>query len=161
MDSKRNKISETDKLLREAELHEEEGNFRAAFECLLAGANLGDSSCQVNLGNFYATGNGVRKNLKKAAYWYKKAYKNGSSCGALNLAIDRRNEGDVRSATIWFKKAIAMNDGQACIQLAKMYKNRKGGQKTAMDLLRQAQRLEISEASEEEAEALLKELTKT
>lgn len=149
------------KLFREAELHEEARHFKAAFECLLAGAQMDDSGCQLNLGNFYANGTGVRKDLKKAAYWYKRAYKNGSSCGALNLAIDRRNEGNARSATIWFKKAIAMDDGDACIHLAKMYRTRKDGGKAARDLLKQALRLEMSEASEEEAESLLKELTKT
>ncbi len=148
-------------LFREAEKHEEAGNLKIAFERLLAGARLNDSSCQVNLGNFYANGRGVRRNLKKAAYWYKKAYRNGSSCGALNLAIDRRNEGNGRSAVIWFKKAIAMNNGDACIELAKTYKNRKGGEKAAAGLLRRALRLEICEASEEEAESLLKELKET
>jgi TPR repeat protein len=45
----------------------------------------------------------LQRNLEKAAYWYKKAYKSGDNCGALNLAIDRRKQGNIRSAVIWFK----------------------------------------------------------
>jgi TPR repeat protein len=68
-------------------------DFRNAFKCFLTAAQLGDTWGQVNLGNFYARGTGVRRSLRRAAYWYKKAYNNGNSCGALNLAIDRRNQG--------------------------------------------------------------------
>ena len=150
-----------DQLLREAERHEERGDLKRAFRCLLAGAQLGDSGCQLNLGNFYASGKGVRRNLKRAANWYKEAYKNGSSSGALNLAIDRRNEGNIRSAVIWFKKAIALKDGEACVELAKIYNAQKGGQNAAEKLLRRALRFNkdfISVAGREEAESLLREL---
>jgi len=156
------RIPAAERLFLEAEQFEEKNDFRNAFRCLLAGAQLGDSGSQLNLGNFYASGKGTRKSLEKAAYWYKKAYKNGYSTAALNLAIDRRNEGNVRSAVAWFKKAIAMKDGNACIELAKIYKSRKGGQKVATDLLRRALRLNrdgISEAGREEAESLLHELS--
>src|SRR5947209_6425449 len=112
---------DTENLFNEAEKYEEKGDFTNAFKRLLIAAQLGHRMSQLNLGNFYASGTGVRKNLEKAAHWYKEAYKNGDSDGALNLAIDRRNEGRTRSAVIWFKKAIAMNNGDACIELAKIY----------------------------------------
>jgi TPR repeat protein len=163
MTAKRDKSVDADKLFLQADKFEEARDFRNAFKCLLAAAQLGDSSCQLNLGNFYAWGRGVRKNLDKAAYWYKKAYKNGYSTGALNLAIDRRNEGNVRSAVVWFKKAIAMKDGEACFALAKIYNARKGGRKATANLLRRALRLSrdyISDASREEAESLLKVITR-
>jgi TPR repeat protein len=73
------------------------------------------------------------------------------------LAIDKRNEGNIRSAVVWFEKAIAMKDGEACIELAKIYTARKGGQSAAARLLRRALRLNrdcISEAGRE-AELLL------
>jgi TPR repeat protein len=154
------KIPAAERLFLEAEQFEEENDFRNAFKCLLAGAQLGDSGSQLNLGNFYTSGKGTRKSLEKAAYWYKKAYRNGYSTAALNLAIDRRNQGNVRSAVFWFKKAIAMSDGEACIELAKIYKTRKGGQKAAINLLKRALRLNrdcISEAGREEAAFLLNE----
>jgi TPR repeat protein len=162
--TKRDKMPDAERMFFEAEQFEEKGDFRNAFKRLLAGAQLGDAGSQLNLGNFYAWGRGVRRDLKKAAYWYKKAYRNGYDTGAFNLAIDRRNEGNVRSAVIWFKKAVAMNSGEACVELAKIYKPRKGGQKAAANLLKRALRLSrdhISDAAKEEAESLLKQMEKT
>jgi len=164
MDRQRHaRIPAAERLFLEAERFEEKNDFRNAFKCLLSGAQLGDSGSQLNLGNFYASGKGTKKSFEKAAHWYKKAYKNGYSTAALNLAIDRRNQGNVRSAVIWFKKAIEMGDGEACIELAKIYKTRKGGGKAAVRLLRRALRLNrdcISEAGREEAESLLNEVGK-
>jgi len=160
--AKRTKKLKSEKLFLEAERFEEAGDFKSAFKSLLAGAQLGDSGCQSNLGNFYASGKGTRKSLESAAYWYKRAYRNGAGYAASNLAIDRRNAGNIRSAVIWFKKAIARKDGDACILLAKIYIARKGGQKTAVTLLRQALRMNrnyLSERGREEAESLLKQLT--
>src|ERR1700722_8072313 len=71
-----------DKLLLEAERYEARGDLRNAFKSLLAGALLEDSGCQSNLGNFYSSGKGVRRSLEKAAYWYKRAYKNGAAYAA-------------------------------------------------------------------------------
>lgn len=160
--AKRNETPNLESLFLQAERYEEAGDFKSAFKCLLASAQAGDTSSQLNLGNFYADGKGIKKNLAEAARWYKKAYKNGDRTGALNLAIDRRNEGRTRSAVIWFKKAVAMNDGDAFIALAKIYRTRKGGQRTAIDLLRQVllmNRTDISDDGKEEAASLLKEIT--
>lgn len=157
--AKHEKTPTPEDLFLEAEQHEEKGDFRAAFKRLLAAAQLGHGMSQLNLGNFYASGTGVRKDLEKAAHWYKKAYKNGDNDGALNLAIDRRNQGNLRSAVAWFKKAIAMNSGDACIELAKIYGARRGGQKAATDLLKRALRMSrdnISDDAKEKAESLLK-----
>jgi len=153
-----------ERLFLEAEQFEEKGDFKSAFNRLLAGAQLGDTPSQLNLGNFYAWGTGVRRDLEKAAYWYKKAYKGGDASGALNLAIDRRNEGNLRSAVFWFRRAVAMNCGDACIELAKIYSAKKGGHEIARDLLRKALRLNrdgISEDAKEKAESLLKAMLNT
>lgn len=157
--AKVDKTPEAGELFLKAEQYEKKGDFIGAFKCLLAAAQLGHTMSQLNLGNFYASGTGVRRNLEKAAHWYKEAYKNGDSDGALNLAIDRRNEGDVRSAAIWFKKAIEMDSGDACIALAKIYNSRRGGQKAAANLLKRALRMSrdnISDIAKEEAETLLR-----
>jgi tetratricopeptide (TPR) repeat protein len=161
--AKRDKTPDTNRLFNEADRYEEMGDFRNAFKCLLTAAQLGDSWGQVNLGNFYAAGTGVGRDLEKAAYWYKKAYKNGNNDGALNLAIDRKNQGNLRSAVLWLKKAIAMNSGPACIELAKIYDARKGGQKAAANLLRRALRMSrdnISDDARDQAESLLRTMTK-
>jgi TPR repeat protein len=160
--AKRTRKLDAEKLFLEAERFEETGDYKSAFKSLLAGARLGDSGCQMNLGNFYASGKGTKKSLESAAYWYKRAYRNGAGAAASNLAIDRRNAGNIRSAVIWFKKAIARKDGDACILLAKIYVARKSGQKAAVTLLRQALRMNrdyLSQSGKEEAEFLLKQLT--
>lgn len=149
------------RLFIDADKYEEKRNFRAAFECYLSAAKLGDTGCQVNLGNYYSWGRGTRKSLEKAAYWYKKAYRGGEASGAHNLAIDRRNQGDLRSAIFWFKKAVAMDDGDAHIELAKIYAPNRGGRKKAIELLRRTLRLRrvnISQAGREEADSLLQEI---
>jgi len=160
--AKHTKTDDPEKFLRSAERLEESGEFKGAFESLLAGAQLGDSGCQANLGNFYASGKGTTKSLEKAAFWYKRAYRNGAGYAASNLAIDQRNAGNIRSAVFWFKRAIAQKDGDACILLAKIYKGRKGGRKAAVALLRRALRMNrnyLSQSGREEAESLLKGLT--
>jgi TPR repeat protein len=155
--------SEGEKLFNEAYRHEEDGDLKRAFQCLLAGARLGDSGCQINLGNFYAGGTGTKKDMAAAASWYIKAYRNGERTGALNLGIDRRNAGRTRSAVIWFRKAIAMNDGDAYIQLAKIYMQQKGGRSAAISLLKQVlpmNRADISKDGKEEAKMLLGKISK-
>lgn len=162
MASERDKKTNTRQTFLEAERFEEAGEFRKAFKCLLEGARLGHVGCQINLGNFYAQGTGVRRDLKRAAYWYKKAYRNGQDTGAFNLAIDRRNEGDMRSAVFWLKKAVAMNSGEAHVELAKIYETRKD-RRSAVGLLERAVRLDrdhISDVVKEEAESLLKQMEK-
>ncbi len=156
-------ISDPEALFLNAERYEEQGKFKMAFRCLLDAANLGHTSSQVNLGNFYSAGKGVRKSSGDASYWYQRAYNGGDPTGALNLAIDRRNEGNTRSAFVWFKRAWAMNEGDAAIELAKLYAVRRGGAKKAIELLKKIptlKRSEISDDSKEEAALILSELIK-
>lgn len=161
MKSAKQKCSRAADLFRQAELAEDRGDFKSAFELLLASARLGDPGSQLNLGNFYSWGKGTQRNLDEAARWYKRSYQGGYSTGALNLGIDRRNQGRAKSAVLWLKKAVAMNDGEAAIELAKIYKGRKRGRKTAAKLLRRALRMNrdhISDAAKEQGESLLRGL---
>lgn len=162
MNKAKRETLDADALFLKAERREEAGDFRSAFRNLLAAARLGHAMSQVNLGNYYAEGKGVTRNSRNAAHWYKKAYRNGDRDGALNLAIDKRNEGNLKLAIIWFRHALSLNSGDACMELAKIYKSRKGGKKTAIGFLRRALRMTSEEISEEqklEAKLLLKELS--
>jgi tetratricopeptide (TPR) repeat protein len=100
-----------------AEYFDERGELQGAFRCLLDGARGGHASCQINLGNYYSDGTGVRRDHAKAAHWYRKAYTQGRSH---NLAIDYRNAGNLRAAMAWFRKAIARGDGSSAVELAKL-----------------------------------------
>ncbi len=150
-----------------AEYFEEAGEWRAAFQCLLSGAEAGDEFSQLGLGNCYAEGHGVRKDLRKAAYWYRKAYNNQSrgvrwSTAALNLGIDFRNSGNLKSAIAWFERARALQDGSACLELARIYAARKGGRRKAVTLLNEVIDLygdNSTDADKEAAEEMLKVLS--
>jgi TPR repeat protein len=153
-----------ERLLVEAEHFEEAGNYRMAARALRRGAADGNTSCQLNLGNYYTVGKGVRKSMQRAAYWYRKAYENGDRSGAFNLALAKRDQGNFRWAEFWFKKAVAMRDGSAHIELAKMYISRNQNTKAAAELLRRAMKLRVDDVSDEEkseAKALLETIRKS
>ena len=159
----RNNATTAAELFRDAELKEEQGDLRGAFRSLLAAAKRGDILSPLNLGNFYASGRGVRKNLQEAARWYKRAYRSGQSAGAINLAVDLQKQGNVRGAIAWLKRAVVMDDGEACVQLAQIYLKRRNGAKTAANLLRKAISLSpsnISDESKEHAKVLLRRIDK-
>jgi TPR repeat protein len=140
-------------LFRQAELYEEAGDLPSAFACVLQAAKQGHTGSQVNVGNKYASGEGVSKNLRQAEYWYKQAYRNGRSIGALNLAIDRKNEGRPRSAFFWLRKAAEMGDGNAMLELAQMCLAR-GRKADARTLLKKAQDLGPEGISEDDLETV-------
>jgi TPR repeat protein len=142
----------------EAERFEETGNYKMAARALRRGAAEGNTNCQLNLGNYYTAGKGVRKSMQRAAYWYRKAYKSGDRSGAFNLALVKRDQGDFRWAEFWLKKAVAMRDGSAHVELAKIYISRDQNIKAAAALLRRTTRMSADDVSDEEkaeAEALL------
>jgi TPR repeat protein len=118
---KRSNKSKTDELFIRADKQADEGNFKSAFRLYLAAAKAGDSSCQINLGNFYDEGSGVRRNRSAAMYWYKRAYRRGEPCGAHNIGVMWRNEKKYGQALNWFKKAVRLGDDEANLEIAKHY----------------------------------------
>lgn len=150
-----------EELFRDAELKEERGDLCGALRSLLAAAKLGELLSPLNVGNFYAAGRGVGKNPKEAARWYKRAYREGNSAGALNLAVGLENQGNLRNAVVWLKRAIAMNDGDSHLRLARIYLKRRNGTKAAVDLLNRAISLsptDISDEAREQAQELLEKV---
>src|SRR6267154_5651371 len=111
----------TNDLFTRADKQADKGNFKSAFRLFLAAAKAGDSSCQINLGNFYDDGTGVRRNRSAAMYWYKLAYRRGESTAAHNIGVMWRNEKKYRRALEWFKKAVKLGDDEANLEIAKHY----------------------------------------
>jgi TPR repeat protein len=146
--------SDAEDLFLRAEWSEERGHLSEAFKFLLAAARLGDASSQLNLANFYSEGKGVPKSLAQAAKWYKVAYRNGNRSTALNLALDLEKQGHTRAAIAWLKRAVVLNDGDACVALAKLYKNKR----IQIELLRKAMLMssdDITQDARSEAQELL------
>lgn len=141
--------SDAEDLFLRAEWSEERGHLSEAFKFLLAAARLGDASSQLNLANFYSEGKGVPKSLAQAAKWYKVAYRNGNRSTALNLALDLEKQGHTRAAI-----AVVLNDGDACVALEKLYKNKR----IQIELLRKAMLMssdDITQDARSEAQELL------
>ena len=150
-------LANAETLFRASEILEEAGDVRSAFRCVAVGAGMNHAFSQTKLADMYASGAGTKKDLKAAAYWYVKAYRNGDRLAAFNLAIDKRDQGDRRAAIAWFRKAAAQDYGRAFVELAKLYKERSAGKRQVMELLKQALECEISVELREEVEALLRE----
>lgn len=154
---------EADDLFVNAERAEDRGDLKSANRFLLEAAKLGHTGAQVALGNSYSSGQGITKSLKKAAYWYRRAYAGGDESGALNLAIDKLKAGNRRAAIVWLKKAIELHSGEAALELAKLYADSHGRKAKALTLLEATQRMgpaEISEQAKEDAAELLAQLTR-
>lgn len=144
--------SEAETLFVEAERAEEKGLLEDAANFLMKAANLEHAGAQLNLGNSFSWGRGVPQSDLKAAYWYKRAYRNGDESGAFNLALDKLEEGKIRSAIFWFKRAVEMRSGEAAVELAKVYLSRPRGKTRAIELLRLTQTMKLSEISEQAKE---------
>jgi len=136
------------------------GKLKSAFRLFLAAAKGGDFACQLNLGTFYCDGIGVKPNRKLALYWYRRAYRQGYGPAAHCIGILFRDEGKPRRAIAWLERAAKLGDGDAKLDIAKIYLGADDRTK-AIPHLRQVFRAkphEASEASREEAEGLLKEV---
>jgi TPR repeat protein len=81
------------------------------------------------LGILLGNKRGVRKNVEEALFWLRKAFRAGESCAAQNIAITYRENGDLKTAFKWFRRAAEAGDGDALIQLGIHYYWGKGVRK--------------------------------
>lgn len=93
---------------------------------VMAKANAGDAAAQVAVGESYAAGNGVARDLKLAAEWYQKAADKGDIAGELHLAALYRDGGkgvarDMTQAAAWYRKAAEQGDVGAQATMATLY----------------------------------------
>lgn len=99
----------------------DEGRYSEAFEQFLSLANQGDTSAMTRVACMYGEGKGVEYNFAASVNWDIKAAAAGSQTALVNLGISYRNIGDTRRAKEWFGKALQAGDGEAALELAKMY----------------------------------------
>lgn len=141
----------------------EEGNKKSAFLLFLKAAKLGEASAQHNVGLFYDIGEGIKKDKDKALYWYKKAWEGDhqtSSC--INIALLYLGNGQRERAIFWWKKAVTAGDGDAALDLAKLYLKSKNFRRLTVvkNLLKQTcNSKHVSEEAVEEAKALLSQVS--
>lgn len=153
--------SRAEELFNQASKFEEKGDMRSAFRFYLAAAKSGDSGSQLNVGNLYDAGTGVRRNRVAALYWYKRAYRRGSSSAASNIGIMWRNEKKLKLALEWFQKAVRMGDDEANLEIAKHYLLDERDPDKAVPHLEKVRYSNcVTEAGVEEATKLLKQARK-
>jgi len=110
----------------EADAAWERGDLRRAFELFSQGAEAGDDSCWLNLGHFFDKGLYVKKDKKRAMYWYSRAYRQGEVGAANNIAILHRENRDLNKMIWWFRRAIALGDHDAWWDIGKCYETGAG-----------------------------------
>ncbi len=145
-------------LYRKAELLCAGGDSEAAFRLHIEAAGLGSPMAQFALGDMYAGGVGVARDLKKAEFWYASAFSQGVTAAAINMAFEYRKAGKMNSAKTWLKRAILKGDGEASAILVKIYLEGGPGDKRAAALLKKALLLgpgSISDSTRAEAKRLL------
>ncbi len=139
----------------------DEGDLRAAYRTFLLGARLGDVGAQLTVGYFFDNGVGVRRSGAKAVYWYRRAIRRGNFAAANNLGTLYRDEGRWELAERWLRRAIALGDDDANLNLAKMLKKLPGRGREVLPLLRAVVRSNsATPASQEEARRLIRRYRK-
>jgi len=97
------------------------------FKLDLIMAKRGDFDAQFSVGAAYEYGRGVKKDLKQAFYWYKKAASNGHHRAQFKVGefYERGIGGvrkDLRNAKIWYRLATMGNVREARIRLQRLEK---------------------------------------
>ena len=124
---------------------------------MLAAAKLGDRGAQINVGNYYDDGKGVRRNRSAALYWYNRAYRRDCSA-AHNIGVLWRNEGKLRRALSWFFRAVKLGDDESNLDVGKYFlHNEKNPRKAIPYFERVTPEKWVSEAAAEEAAQLLRD----
>lgn len=149
-----------DLLFQEGSAFYEKGDYQQAFNCFMKAAKLGDACSMSQLANMYCAGEGVECNYDESIFWDLQAIEAGHTSSMLNLGITYRIKGDTRKARYWFEKGIDAGDGEAALQLAKLYMiSELETERIKHYLIISLQSRNMCESSMEEAELLLKEFT--
>ena len=103
---------------------------KKSFNWYLKAAEQGRSSAQFYVGYYYASGYGVKKDVKLAFEWYTKAAEQKSPAALNNLAIcyeyGRGVEIDLTKAVFYYEESAKQGNITAQKNLAICYKNGKG-----------------------------------
>lgn len=69
-------------------------------------AELGHPEAQINMGLAYQNGEGVERDLEKAAYWYGKAVEQGNGMARIALDDVHRRSDNCDAVMRWYKRSI-------------------------------------------------------
>jgi TPR repeat protein len=142
------------------------GHLKRAFQLFLAAAKGGYVPAFNLVAHFYERGKGVRANDQLALHWYELAYRSTSSwsrgamgISATNIGCIWRDRNRPSVAIKWFKRAIELGDGDANLNVAKIYlrdaKNKAKALRYLHDTIRAPY---VTDGSIEEARRLLRQM---
>ncbi len=93
-------------------------------------AEAGSVDAQIELGIAYGNGKDVRKNRKRALFWFRKAVKQDSAVGKrlLGEMYEKGNgvKQNFRKAASWYRKAADSGDRKALVNLGMLYETGQG-----------------------------------
>ena len=148
-------------LYERAEKHWADGELRLAFRLFLAAARAGFVPALGLVAQFYDFGYGIKVNEDAALYWYRRAARHGNFSAANNIGCIWRDRRKFGRAIMWFQRAIRLGDGDANLQIAKIFlSNQRDRNKAIHYLLKTVKAAEVTEGSIEEARKLLSEIRK-
>lgn len=134
------------------------GRLAPAFKSLVESAEEGDTRSYRLLAYFYDQGFGTERDEDAALHWYFRAHRaKPDYVAANNIACILRDRKQLGRARWWFLRAVRLGDGDAHLELARLYL-RQGGHLTAAKrhLAAAARSASITEGSRETAEKLLR-----
>jgi TPR repeat protein len=134
------------------------GRLKRAFRLFLAAAKAGNVSAFGVVAQFYDHGYGVKTNQTAALYWYRRAYRYGDFVAANNMACIWRDRGKLSRAIWWLKRAVKLGNGDANLNIAKIYLRGARNSKKAIRYLDLCTSGRATEGSKEEARLLLRQL---
>ncbi|WP_353572693.1 tetratricopeptide repeat protein [Candidatus Albibeggiatoa sp. nov. BB20] len=153
-----------DSLFEQASQAWDQGNNREAFELFRRAAAKGEQNAFLNLGYCYDEGIGTKQDKEKALFWYKKAAQYGDLSAYMNIAVYYVSVKDFKLAEYWYKEAFDKGEKEAGLELAKLGLNNNISL-TNSNILEYLQvvinakcKIEVCEASQNEAYSLLKKL---
>ncbi len=115
-------------------------SFAANIDELKKAAEQGDAQAQCNLGNCYALGKGVEKNLREAVKWYRKAAEQGDALAQCNLGacydLGYGVEKNLSEAVKWYRKAAEQGNAPAQYNLGICYDFGKGVEKNPTEAVK-------------------------
>jgi TPR repeat protein len=147
-----------EELYARADALDDTGAHADAFALFRQLAEQGHVEAMSRVALMYEIASGTPYDREQSIAWDMRAIAAGSELSRFNLAITYRRQGNIREAKRWFEDALVHGDGEAALELAKLY--------TVSDLERQtvARYLDLAlnsdsltPQSREEAEELRRE----
>ncbi|HEY7773511.1 MAG TPA: tetratricopeptide repeat protein, partial [Marinagarivorans sp.] len=108
--------------LQDARLSIRTKQYKTAEQQLIELAKAGDSDAQYLLGSLYNSGQGVKRNYEKSAFWLTQAANQGDAKASYTLGVyyetGKGSTKNIEQAIEWYQKALEQGESKAEQRLA-------------------------------------------